>query len=56
MDTPAIVGTPTAGLQSPEQNVKANCISQVTAGSGPGSTDPLVTSETVSRKALDKVV
>ncbi|KAI3467230.1 hypothetical protein Pfo_023893 [Paulownia fortunei] len=55
MDSPANVGTPPAGLQSPEQNIKANSIPQVTVGSGPSLTDAVVTSETVSRKALDKL-
>ncbi|KAL7132678.1 hypothetical protein ABFS83_12G090600 [Erythranthe nasuta] len=45
-DSPSV-----SGLQSPEQNIKANSIPQVTFG----SKDSLATSETVSRKALDKL-
>ncbi|KAL8533613.1 hypothetical protein ACS0TY_009859 [Phlomoides rotata] len=55
MDGPATVGTPTTGFQSPGQNVKANSVSQVTFARGSSLTDPSTTSETVSRKALDKL-
>ncbi|XP_057777369.1 serine/threonine-protein kinase 1 isoform X2 [Salvia miltiorrhiza] len=48
IETPPIVGIPTT-----EQNMEVNSISQVTVGSS--LSDPLATSETVSRKALDKL-
>lgn len=56
MDSSTEVGTPIPGSQPPEQNVKANSIPQPKAGSGlKDSKGSFVTSETVSRKALDKV-
>ncbi|KAK6157787.1 hypothetical protein DH2020_012035 [Rehmannia glutinosa] len=56
VDSPANLGIPPAGLQSPVQKtIKANSNTQVTVSSGPSLNDAVVTSETVSRKALDKL-
>ncbi|KAL3830608.1 hypothetical protein ACJIZ3_019410 [Penstemon smallii] len=52
------VGTRTGGLPAPlpiQQNHKANSTRLGTVDGGPSSTDASATSETVSRKALDKL-
>ncbi|XP_073022170.1 serine/threonine-protein kinase 1 isoform X2 [Primulina eburnea] len=62
MDITTDIGTPTEGLQeplnlsvSPEQNLKGDSIPQVMVGKGERLNDASLTSETVSRKALDKL-
>ncbi|XP_073140419.1 serine/threonine-protein kinase 1 [Henckelia pumila] len=62
MDITTDIGTPTEESQepltlslSPEQNLKSNSVPQVMAGKGDRLNDASLTSETVSRKALDKL-